>query len=254
MDAWESWYYLAPFTSDGPDWTNAEVVAEPGPSFSDGPGANATFGPSPTAAASPRNYKAWGGALEDLVYRTATVSTFRCPDLKMASAPGGTESEFRARLAQALREKRDAAVDALRKKYSSRLAAIDDRQRRADQKIEQQKSQATSQTMATALSVGGSLLGALFGGRRSSALREASSAARGIGRVTKERSDVAGAEADAAALREQQDALNTELESEIKNLESELDPATIRIDTAAVKAKKSDIAVDELALVWVPMT
>ena len=254
MDAWESWYYLAPCNGDGPDWSKAEVVADPGPSFADGPAANAVFGSAPAAAASPRNYKAWGDALEDLVYRTAAVSTFRCPDLKMASAPGGTESEFRAHLAQALREKRDAAVDALRKKYSTRLSAIDDRQRRAEQKIEQQKSQATSQTMATALSVGGSLLGALFGGRRSSALRQASSAARGIGRVTKERSDVAGAEADAAALREQQDALNAELEAEIKNLESELDPATIRIETAAVKAKKSDIAVDELALVWVPMT
>ena len=44
----------------------------PGPSFSDGPAANAAFGSAPAAAASPRNYKAWGDALEDLVYRTAT--------------------------------------------------------------------------------------------------------------------------------------------------------------------------------------
>ncbi len=33
MDAWESWYYLAPCNSDGPDWSKAEVVADPGPSF-----------------------------------------------------------------------------------------------------------------------------------------------------------------------------------------------------------------------------
>jgi hypothetical protein len=230
------------------------VLEDPGPHFTEEPAANATFGEAPAAAASPRNYKAWADALEDVVYRNAVVSTFRCPDLKMASAPGGTESEFRAHLAQTLREKRDASVDALRKKYSTRLAAIEDRQRRADQKIEQQKSQATSQTMSTALSVGGSLLGALFGGRRSSAIRQASSAARGIGRVTKERSDVANAEADAAALREQQESLNADLEAEIKTLESDYDPATIRIETAPVKPKKSDITVEDLALVWVPVT
>jgi hypothetical protein len=254
MDAWESWYYLAPCDSNGPDWAQAEVVPEPGPSFADGPAAGAAFGEAPAAAASARNYKAWTSALEDHVYRTAALHTFRCPDLKMAAAPGGTESEFRAHLAQTLREKRDDAVDALRKKYATKLDALGDRQRRAEQKIDVQKSQATSQTVSSALTVGGSLLGALFGGRRSGAMRQASTAARSFGRASKERADVANAEADAAALREQQEALTAELEAEIQRLESELDPATIRIETAAVKPKKADIAVEDLGLVWVPMT
>ena len=38
---------------------------------------------------------------------------------------GGSESEFRAHLALALREKRDAAVDALRRKYASKLDTIE---------------------------------------------------------------------------------------------------------------------------------
>jgi hypothetical protein len=254
MDAWESWYYLAPCDGNGPDWARAEVVPEPGPGFSDGPVAGAAFGEAPAAATSARNYKAWASALEDHAYRTATLHTFRCPDLKMAAAPGGTESEFRAHLAQTLREKRDDAVDALRKKYATKLDALSDRQRRAEQKVEVQKSQATSQTVSSALSVGGSLLGALFGGRRSSAMRQASTAARSLGRASKERADVANAEADAAALREQHEALTAELEAEIQRLESEFDPATIRIETAAVKPRKADIAVEDLALVWVPMT
>jgi hypothetical protein len=254
MDAWESWYYLAPFGADGPDWAQAEVVPAPGPRFAEGPMVDASFAAAPASALSPRNHRAWSAALEDQVYRCAALRTFRCPDLKMAAAPGGTESEFRAHLAHALREKRDAAVDALRRKYAAKLDALDDRQRRAEQKIEREKSQASSQTMSTALSVGGSLLGALFGGRRSSAMRQASSAARSVGRVSKERTDVADAEADAAALREQQAALNAELETEISRLESEFDPATIRIETAAVKPRKTDIAVEEMALVWVPVT
>jgi len=33
LDAWESTYYLAPVTADGPDWTQAEVIPDPGPEF-----------------------------------------------------------------------------------------------------------------------------------------------------------------------------------------------------------------------------
>ncbi|HEX7375165.1 MAG TPA: hypothetical protein VF277_09325, partial [Steroidobacteraceae bacterium] len=255
MDAWESWYYLAPCDANAPDWTQAEIIPEPGPVFAPAPAAGATFAEAPAVVASSRGYKAWGDSLEDHVYRTASLNTFRCPDLKMVAAPGGTESEFRAHLAQTLREKRDAAVDALRRKYASKLDAIDARQRKADVRIEQQKSQASSQTMSTALSVGGSLLGALFGGgRRSSVFGKAATAARSIGQVGKERADVAAAEADANALREQAAAINAELESEIHELEAGLDPATIRIETAAVKPKKADIAVEDLALVWVPVS
>jgi hypothetical protein len=161
-----------------------------------------------------------------------------------------TEGEFRARVALALREKRDAAVEALRKKYASRLSTLEDRERRAAQKVERERAQASNQTLSSALSVGGSLLGALFGGSRRSAASKMSTAARSVGRASKERADVAHAEADARALREQVEALNAELEAEVARLESEFDPQAIRLEPVPVAPRKSDIAVEDLALVW----
>ncbi len=254
MDAWESWYYLASCDSNAPDWTQAEIVPEPGPDFATGPAEGATFEEAPSVVASAKNYRSWGNSLEDHVYRSQSLSTFRCPELKMAAAPGGTESEFRAHLAQTLREKRDAAVDELRRKYGAKLGTLEDRLRRAEQKVATQKSQASTQTMSTALSIGGSLLGALFGGgRRASALGKASTAARSLGRASQERSDVAHAEADLAAIQQQQAALNAELEAEVQALEGRFDPATVRVEVTPVKPRKSDIAVEDLALVWVPV-
>ena len=73
-----------------------------------------------------------GKSLADHVYRTSSLSTAcAAPTLKLTSAPGGSESEFRAHVAQALREKRDAAVDALRRKYASKLDTLEDRARKA---------------------------------------------------------------------------------------------------------------------------
>ncbi len=252
MNAWESWYYLAPIEGDAPDWTQAEVIAAPGPDFDEGPRDGASFADAPTVALSDRYHKAWIKSLEDHVYRNTSLSVLSCPALKMTAAPGGTESEFRAHIAQALREKRDADVDALRGKYASKLAALEDRERRAEQKLEREKSQASSETVSTALSVGGSLLGALFGGRRGSAMRKASTAARGVGRLSKEHSDVANAEADVQAVQGRIAEMNAELESEIARLEAEFDPVSIRIEATPVRPKKTDLQVEDLALVWCP--
>ena len=252
MDAWESWYCLAPVGPEGPDWALAETIPGSGPEFADGPVDGAQFAEAPASLLSPRNHRSWTAALEDHVYRNASLSVMHCPALKLTSAPGGTESEFRSRIGLALREKRDDAVDKLRKKYESKLATLEDRGRRADQKIEREKAQASSETVSSALSVGGSLLGALFGGRRSSALGKMSTAARSASRVSRERADVTRAEADARAVRDQIEAMNAELAAEVEALESELDPNTIRVETVAVRPRKADIAVEDIALVWQP--
>jgi hypothetical protein len=151
-----------------------------------------------------------------------------------------------------MREKRDQAVDALRKKYASKLGALEDRARKAEQKVAREKEQASQQTVSSALNVGGSLLGALFGGRRGSAFGKASSAARSMGRIGKERTDVAHAEADVVALQQQHAALEAELTQEIAELESGFDAASIPVEVAEIKARKSDTEVTDLALVWQP--
>ena len=252
MNAWESWYYLAPLGRDGPDWAAAEVLGERGPDFDDEPLEDASYGELPAVALSSKNHRAWGDALEDHVYRSASLNLMSCPALKMNAAPGGTEGEFRAHVALALREKRDATVEVMRGKYASKVAALQTREERAGQRVEREKSQASSETLATAVSIGGSLLGALFGGRRSSVYGKVSSAARGIGRTSRQRADVTAAEADAQTIHAQIEGLNSQLEAEVARLEGEFDPNAVRIENVPVRPRKADIAVEDLALVWRP--
>jgi hypothetical protein len=219
----------------------------------DQPVPGSSFDDAPAAVLSARDHRRWAAALEDHVYRNVSLELPSCAALKLTAAPGMSEGEFRSRVALALREKRDAAVEALRKKYASRLGAVEERERRALQKVEKEKAQASDKTLSTALSVGGSLLGALFGsGRRGSAISKASSAARRVSGASKERADVAHAEADVEAIRSQLEALNAELDAEVSRLESEFDPATVAIETVRLKPRKSDIAVEDMALVWMP--
>ena len=62
------------------------------------------------------------------------------------SHPGESEGAFRARLAEAVREQRDAKIDAIRKKYASRLTTQQDRIRRAEQQLGKQQEEVTSST------------------------------------------------------------------------------------------------------------
>ena len=139
MDAWEDWYYLAPLTADGPDWGAAETCSADAIELRDTPVAAARFADVPGSALAAKAHAQFAKALADHVYRSVAVNVYRCPSLRANAAPGGSEADFRAHLAQLLREKRDAAVDALRRKYAARLATIEDRQRRAEQKVAREK-------------------------------------------------------------------------------------------------------------------
>ena len=58
-----------------------------------------------------------------ILYETARARLFVCDALKAASKPGESEGDFRARLALAARERRDAAVADLRKQVADQAAA-----------------------------------------------------------------------------------------------------------------------------------
>ena len=253
VDLWTEDYCLAPLDARGPQWQDAERCREDALAFASAPAPDASFGGIPDGVLSARALSQHSKALVDVVHRTRTVELLQCPALGLTSAPGTPEAEFRAQLAQALRERRDAAIDALRKKYAGKLATLEERQRRAGQKLAREKAQAGQQTLSSALAMGGSLLGALFGGgRRGSALGKAATAARDMGRIGKERGDVTHAEADVAALATQYAELEQALEREIEGLGATFDPATVAVETHVVRPRKSDVAVSGLALVWQP--
>ena len=62
-----------------------------------------------------------------------------------------------------LPEARDEALDDLREKYTKRLTRLDEKIRRAEERVEREESQYSQQKMQTAISIGASLVGALFG-------------------------------------------------------------------------------------------
>jgi DNA repair exonuclease SbcCD ATPase subunit len=145
-------------------------------------------------------------------------------------------------------------VEKLRQKYSPKIATLEERIRKAQVKVEKERSQASQQTMNTALSFGASILGAVFGRKLMSStnVTRAASSMRQAGRIARERQDVADAAGGVEALEQQLADLNAQFESETESLQAGLSPESLELEEVSIQPKKADIKVEQVSLVWQP--
>jgi hypothetical protein len=256
LDQWRTNAYLAPLSDDGAEalWPEATVSADLKSRASKAPASNASFAALPGAAMRASSYAAWNKSLSAYLYENARADVLLCPALKATSAPDESEGDFRSRLALAARERRDAAVAALRTKYAPKLQTLDNRERAAQDRVSREQSQLSQQKLQTAFSIGASILGAFLGRKALSAtnINRAASAARSASRIGRESGDVDRADESLEGVRQQRADLQRQFEAETAALESSLDASAAPVTKVQVSPRKSDIAVGEVALVWAP--
>ena len=257
LDDWCTTAWLAPFADGNGDASWEDGLEHPlikDRLLGNPAGKEVEFADLPAKALRAASYAAWSKGLQAHLYETARANVLYSDALKLASKAGEAEGEFRARLTLAAREKRDAAVDELRKKWQARLLQLQDQLRRAEERREREQSQLTQQKMQTAVNIGSSILGALLGRKAISSanVQRAGTAARSASRWGRESQDVERAEESIEVLRQRFADAQREVEAEVAKLETSLDGATVALRTIEVAARKSDIAVGEVALVWTP--
>jgi hypothetical protein len=256
VDTTESRALLAPI-SDGAVPVEWDRAMEADLALSDlerDPADSGQFGPLPSAAGKAKQYESWKSDLAGWLFRTQKLDLLRSPGTKEQSKPGESERDFRLRLQQSGREERDRQSEALRKKYAPKIAALQDRIRRAEQMVERQQAESRSSQLQAAISVGATILGAFLGRKTISAtnIGKATTAIRGAGRAMKESKDVSQAEDNVAALQQQLTELEAQFKAETETLVAATDPLTEKLESLSVKPTKSNIVVKLVALVWVP--
>jgi hypothetical protein len=214
----------------------------------------AAFGALAAEAVRGKVHEEWKKGLAEHLYRTAKVEILRSPTFGRSSMPGESERDYRVRLQQDAREARDTAAEKLRAKYAPKLAALQERIRRAEAAVAVQQEQAKSSKMNAYISAGSTLLGAFLGRKVVSAgnIGKAASTARGVGRTMKESQDVARAQENVAAVREQLGELERAFEEEMAELATRFDAGAEALERVAMRPKKTDIQVRRVALAWMP--
>ena len=213
-----------------------------------------TFASLPAALAGPKGYAGLASSLKSHLSRTSRLVLFAVPAIDAVSRPDETEAEFRVRIAQRLKEARDAEIDRVRDRHATKLATLSDRIDRARQKVEREKAEAKNQSLQTYVSIGSAVLGALLGRKAASSMNigRAATSMRSASRTARQQADVVHAEESLATLEERRQALEDEVAGELDRLRLESSPDQIQLEQVEIPARKTDISVDEVVLAWVP--
>ena len=247
--------YAAPL-SDGAvavDWEAIAALSVSARDLQREPAGSATFAELPDAALKARNYSVWEKDLSRHATQTERIELLSHRELKLSSKAGETERDFSARVRQALREERDEAIEAIRRKYGSRQAQIADQLRRAEAAVARETEQASQAKLQTGVSMGAAVLGAIFGRKAASigTLGRATTAARGVGRSMKEAEDVKRASENVDAVKEKAKALEEELAEETQAIAARYDAAP-DIERLALSPKRGQVSIQFVALGWLP--
>jgi hypothetical protein len=237
------------------EWGDGTALSLAARDLASEPAAEGRFLDLAPAAAKAKSYDAWSKSFKSWLGQSQALELLKSRATGLVSAPGESERDFRVRLQAAARERRDQAVEKLRQKYAPKIAALDEKIRRAQQAVERESAQATQQKLQTAVSMGATVFGALFGRKAVSAstLGRATTAARGMGRTMKESQDIERARQTLAAAAQQKADLESQVQDEINALGGALDPLAESFDPVVLRPKRTELTVHLVALAWAPV-
>ena len=203
----------------------------------------------------------WGKRMEraliDHLVSTLSLPVQRNRELKLWSRSDETADAFAARCEAAADTQADTEGAELRTKLEAKIHKVEDALAEAKRRKDELDADVRAHRTDTLLSGAGELLGALLGGRRGGA--------RALGRAVRAASSGRSRTARSAQREESADARMSEKLDELTQLEGDLAGALLDVDarwSAAAKAidvieiplEKTDLAVLEFAICWLPMS
>ena len=233
-------------------WEQADQSAE-APEVEPAP-RTGTFASLPSALAGPKGYATLATALKSHLGRTSRLVLWAAHEVDAVSRPDESEADFRVRIAQKVREWRDAEIDRVRDRNAAKLASLTDRIDRARQKVERERAEAKNKSMQTYVSIGSAVLGALLGRKAATStnIGRAATSMRTASRSARQQADVVHAEESLATLEERRQILEDEVAADLERIRLESSPERLQLEEMEIPARKTDITVDDVVLAWVP--
>jgi hypothetical protein len=256
IDTWKTVTMLALLSDDNQDapWAEAREVTLDKHTLDQTSPQNAKFSSLPAMAVDPSSYSRWSKALAEQLYHKLTLNIWESPEYKQFSHAGESTGDFRGRLKHLQHEKRDLAIEKLRKTYTPKLAGLEERLRKAQARVEREKSQYSQQKIQTVISMGATVLGAMFGRKATStgSIGRATTSMRGFGRTIREKEDIERARTEVKVIQEKLLELEEKFKAQAAELQTDFEPEDIILREVKIRPRKTDISVNEPALVWTP--
>ena len=232
-------------TENDLEWDNSEQNEGSRKCFSQLPvkaPSEAQYAEVPDFLSNDKNLRKAKASLKNWLYYEHKLELFRCKSPKLESQPYESLSEFKVRLSDLINEEKEEAIEVLQERFAKKEKVLTNRLERAEEKLDKEKSDTNNSFLKAGLTV----LGALFGKSRAS-IGVAGS------RILKERGDVSRQEERMQKIQDDIEELEEELEDKVDELADKFDIDEVDIDEFSIKPRKTDIQVEEIAVVWKPI-
>ena len=248
--------YLAPAEDKvlAVQWEQSSAVDYNENDFLRDPEDEANYAAVSAAVLLPKNYATWKNDFLNYLFRSQSLTLCKSLVHNIVSLPGENERDFRIRLSQFAREKRDEWTEELRKKYAQRTATIENKIRTAEDRIAREQNQAQQQKIQTAISIGTTILGAFLGRKAisRSTIGHAGTTMNRATRAMKEHGDIQRAEENLTILQQQLKELQEDFQREVETYTEKFNVMEEALQTVTIKPLKSNIAIKLFTFIWIP--
>ena len=216
------------------------------------PPSNSSYYPLPPIFSRMDDLKTLTKQFSDHLYQNRRLILFRARSLKLESTVGESLVDFKVRLADQLKEKRELEIEKLQEKYRTKQDRLETRLESAMAKVEKEEADVSAKKTDTLLSFGAAVVGAFFGRKALSAttVTRAATSIRKMGRISKEKQDVKRAAEVVENLREDLENLALEIEEKVNRITDKYEVDSLEIEEFTIKPRRSDIFNIRLVLLW----
>lgn len=183
----------------------------------------------------------------DYLYNHQSIAIHEHTKLKIYQQSGESIEAFQMRVNHAAREMRDDEVDTLQDKYEDKFDRLQDRIRREELKIDEQKAELQHRKTAEIIGVAETIF-SVFKGRR----RSISSATTKSRMRRKASQRMQSLRIGVEELHEDYRELENDLQEKLREIQDKWETLAGSIIKHEVKPRRTDVKVDDISLVWHP--
>jgi hypothetical protein len=201
----------------------------------------------PESMNSAKEMKAIIKEFSDFLYNHHSITIHEHPKLKIYQEGGESLEAFQMRVNHTARELRDEEIDTLQDKYEDKFDRIQDRIRREELKMDEQKAELQHRRTAEIVGVAETIFSVFRGRRRS--ISGATSKSR-MRRKASQRMQTL--QVGLEDLHEDYKELEDELQEKLSEIQRKWEDLALSIEKHEVKPRRTDVKVDSVSLVWHP--
>lgn len=200
--------------------------------------------------ASAKDLKAQERSFKDYIYRNLKLELFSA--LGINSNPKESKEEFFIRLQDRCDKVLEDKTEEFTQKFEKEKQRLNDKLNRAYDRLQREQKEVKTKGIDAIISIGSSVLGAIFGGKTLSRtnMGKVATGARSANRVLDAREDVKSAQESVELANAELQNLSDEFQKSIIALKDEYNIKNINLEIKEILPKKSDIFNEKVVVLW----